>query len=178
MSDQYKKFQKDLNITSTESITYSETSDMESTTIPTKAKKVVNIVNKTNWYDLIVIGGGSAGIATAVEASKYNKKIAVFDYVKPTPHNTKWGLGGTCVNVGCIPKKLFHHAANIGYTINNESQVYGWNGSTTKKKQHNWNVTVENIQNHIKSLNYGYKNELKSKNIESIAEASSKIKKR
>lgn len=35
-------------------------------------------------------------------------KVALLDYVKPTPHGTSWGLGGTCVNVGCIPKKLMH----------------------------------------------------------------------
>lgn len=37
--------------------------------------------------------------------------ITVYDYVTPSTHGNKWGLGGTCVNVGCIPKKLFHEAA-------------------------------------------------------------------
>ena len=32
------------------------------------------------------------------------------DYVRPTPKGTSWGIGGTCVNVGCIPKKLMHYA--------------------------------------------------------------------
>lgn len=36
------------------------------------------------------------------------------DFVKPSPQGTKWGLGGTCVNVGCIPKKLMHQAALLG----------------------------------------------------------------
>lgn len=36
--------------------------------------------------------------------------MAMADFVQPTPSGTKWGLGGTCVNVGCIPKKLMHYA--------------------------------------------------------------------
>ena len=39
---------------------------------------------------------------------------------------TKWGLGGTCVNVGCIPKKLMHHAALLGGCLK-DAQKYGWN---------------------------------------------------
>lgn len=38
-------------------------------------------------------------------------RVALLDYVDPSTQGTKWGLGGTCVNVGCIPKKLFHLAA-------------------------------------------------------------------
>lgn len=41
-------------------------------------------------------------------------KVALADFVKPSPLGTKWGLGGTCVNVGCIPKKLMHFAATLG----------------------------------------------------------------
>jgi len=62
-------------------------------------------------YDLAVIGGGSGGLATAFEAAKHGLKVIVIDYVEESPQKTKWGLGGTCVNVGCIPKKLFHRAA-------------------------------------------------------------------
>jgi thioredoxin reductase (NADPH) len=57
---------------------------------------------------LKVIGGGSGGLAAAKEAAKYGKKVALCDFVQPTPMGTTWGLGGTCVNVGCIPKKLMH----------------------------------------------------------------------
>jgi pyruvate/2-oxoglutarate dehydrogenase complex dihydrolipoamide dehydrogenase (E3) component len=55
-----------------------------------------------------VIGGGSGGLAAAKEAAFLGKRVALCDYIKPTPMGTKWGLGGTCVNVGCIPKKLMH----------------------------------------------------------------------
>ena len=51
-------------------------------------------------YDLVVIGGGSGGLACSKEAKKYGANVAVLDFVKPSGHGTKWGLGGTCVNVG------------------------------------------------------------------------------
>lgn len=63
------------------------------------------------------MGGGSGGIACAKEAVTYGKKVAVLDFVTPSPQGTTWGLGGTCVNVGCIPKKLMHQAALLGEAI-------------------------------------------------------------
>ena len=68
-------------------------------------------------YDLVVIGGGSGGLACAKEAAALVAKVAVLDFVKPSPIGTKWGLGGTCVNVGCIPKKLMHQASLLGEAI-------------------------------------------------------------
>lgn len=68
-------------------------------------------------YDLLVIGGGSGGLAAAKEAVGLGAKVAVLDYVSPSPLGTTWGLGGTCVNVGCIPKKLMHQAAMLGEAI-------------------------------------------------------------
>ena len=62
-------------------------------------------------YDLIVIGGGTGGLSCAQEAKALGLKVAIFDYVEPSPQGSEWGLGGTCVNVGCIPKKLMHIAA-------------------------------------------------------------------
>ena len=62
-------------------------------------------------FDLFVIGGGSGGLAASKEAAVLGARVGLADYVVPTPIGTKWGLGGTCVNVGCIPKKLFHYAS-------------------------------------------------------------------
>jgi hypothetical protein len=76
-------------------------------------------------FDLAVIGGGSGGLATAFEAAKYGLKVIVVDYVEESPMKTKWGLGGTCVNVGCIPKKLMHTAAKYGEELVNAND-YGW----------------------------------------------------
>ncbi len=82
------------------------------------------------------------GLRLLQESSKLGKKVAVVDFVKPTPKGTKWGLGGsihriylstegTCVNVGCIPKKLMHQAALLGEGIK-DAEHYGWDvGSNT-----------------------------------------------
>lgn len=60
-------------------------------------------------YDLIVIGGGSGGLACCQEAAKINPnlKIALFNYVKPSPQGTTWGIGGTCINVGSVSILFF-----------------------------------------------------------------------
>ena len=124
-------------------------------------------------YDLIVVGGGSGGLAASKEAAKFGLKTAVFDYVKPTPIGTTWGLGGTCVNVGCIPKKLMHQAAILGESLE-DAQNFGWEiqkdaddigDYCDKKPKHSWERMVENIQNHIKGLNWGYKTQLRSQNV-------------
>ena len=52
-------------------------------------------------------------------------KVTLFDFVKPSPAGSTWGLGGTCVNVGCIPKKLMHRAAVLGEDIK-DAQEFGW----------------------------------------------------
>lgn len=65
-------------------------------------------------YDYFVIGAGSGGLASAKEAASYGIKVGLADFVKPSPIGSKWGIGGTCVNVGCIPKKLMHFSALWG----------------------------------------------------------------
>jgi len=112
-------------------------------------------------YDLIIIGGGTAGLSAAFEASNYDIKIAVFDFIKPTPNGTTWGLGGTCINVGCIPKKLLQYSANFGSMINDISK-FGWNVSAT----FDWTKFIDNIQKYIKTLNLGYMKKLKAKYVD------------
>ena len=114
-------------------------------------------------YDLIVIGGGSGGLAASKEAVKAGaKKVAVLDFVKPSPAGTTWGLGGTCVNVGCIPKKLMHNAALIKETINADAAAFGLNSKT---EEHNWEDMRANIQNHIKGLNFKYRVNLRENEV-------------
>nr|XP_042909659.1 thioredoxin reductase 2, mitochondrial isoform X2 [Parasteatoda tepidariorum] len=131
-------------------------------TIFTK-RRIHNGVNRKWNYDLLVIGGGSGGLACAKEGAILGKKVAVLDYVDPSIRGTTWGLGGTCVNVGCIPKKLFHQASLLGKTIEN-SQKYGW--ITDENVKHNWNVLSTAVTNHIKSLNWGHRVQLKQKNVD------------
>ncbi len=59
-------------------------------------------------WDLIVIGGGSGGLACAQRAARHGARVAV---AEPGP------LGGTCVNVGCVPKKLMVHAADVAHAL-------------------------------------------------------------
>ena len=72
-----------------------------------------------------MIGGGSGGLAFVLEAQRLGLDVAIVNYVKPSPIGTKWGLGGTCVNVGCIPKKLIHNAGLIKQSLL-MSGDYGW----------------------------------------------------
>ncbi|XP_054155150.1 thioredoxin reductase 1, cytoplasmic-like [Oppia nitens] len=116
-------------------------------------------------YDLIVIGGGSGGLAASKEAIKYGKKVAVMDYVVPTPLGTTWGLGGTCVNVGCIPKKLMHTSALIGQTLK-DAIHYGW--KVPENIPHDWNHMKDEVQNYIRSLNFGYRVQLREQSVNYI----------
>lgn len=95
--------------------------------------------------------------------------VALFDYVSPSNQGNTWGLGGTCVNVGCIPKKLFH----IGAQVKENSEMlkdYGWkvDGKEEHKHEHEWTTLRDNVQNHIKSINFGYKSKLKELDIDYI----------
>ncbi|DAZ95855.1 TPA: hypothetical protein N0F65_009129 [Lagenidium giganteum] len=117
---------------------------------------------KTYDYDLVVIGGGSGGLACSKEAAKYGKKVCVLDYVKPSPSGTTWGLGGTCVNVGCIPKKLMHQSSIIGEIIHKDSKPFGWNVTESKFE---WPQLVESVNNYIKGLNFKYKVDLRDKKV-------------
>ena len=55
-------------------------------------------------HDLIVIGGGSGGLAASKRAAAHGAKVAIID---------GGPLGGACVNVGCVPKKVMWHAAHV-----------------------------------------------------------------
>jgi len=115
-------------------------------------------------YDLIVIGGGSGGLALAKDSAKYGAKTALLDFVNPTPKGTTWGLGGTCVNVGCIPKKLMHQAALLNHYMD-DAKHFGWD---VTKGNHDWNKMVDAIQDHIHSLNFGYRSALMNGNVQYI----------
>uniref|UniRef100_A0A8C7BZ89 Thioredoxin reductase 2 n=1 Tax=Neovison vison TaxID=452646 RepID=A0A8C7BZ89_NEOVI len=112
-------------------------------------------------YDLLVIGGGSGGLACAKEAAQLGKKVAVVDYVEPSPRGTRWGLGGTCVNVGCIPKKLMHQAALLGGMVR-DAPHYGW---ALQPVPHDWTTMAEAVQNHVKSLNWGHRVQLQDRKV-------------
>ncbi|CAM9141109.1 unnamed protein product [Ectocarpus sp. 4 AP-2014] len=137
-------------------------------------------------YDLVVIGGGSGGLACAKEAARLGKKVACLDFVKPSVMGSKWGLGGTCVNVGCIPKKLMHQAALLAGHAK-DAPFFGWpagpegedgsrleeaggeaGGEGKRAVTHDWEVMVQGVQNYIKGLNFKYRTDLRSKGVEYI----------
>ena len=72
-------------------------------------------------YDLAVIGAGSGGMAAARRAAERGLRVALFESAR---------AGGTCVNAGCVPKKLMVHAARVADTLA-EMDHLGWTGSAT-----------------------------------------------
>ncbi|KAL7676257.1 hypothetical protein ACOME3_002513 [Neoechinorhynchus agilis] len=115
-------------------------------------------------YDLVVIGGGSGGNACAKEAAKLGARVCILDFVKPTPMGISWGYGGTCVNVGCIPKKLFHQAALIGEYMK-DGESFGWKLDHESIKN-DYETLIDNINNHILSLNFNYRGQLRRAKID------------
>lgn len=115
-------------------------------------------------YDYVVIGGGSGGLASAKAAAELGANVALFDYVKKSPQGTTWGLGGTCVNVGCIPKKLMHYTAILGAGMHDAKQM-GWQFEDPK---HKWETMVESVNNYVRSLNFGYRSALMEKGVKYI----------
>ncbi|KRX86943.1 Thioredoxin reductase 1, cytoplasmic [Trichinella pseudospiralis] len=111
-------------------------------------------------YDLVVIGGGSGGLAAAKDAAVAGKRVAVLDFVTPTPLGTTWGLGGTCVNVGCIPKKLMHCSSLLGKNLA-DARNFGWKYGDEVK--HSWTDMVTAVQSHITALNWNYRVQLREK---------------
>jgi thioredoxin/glutathione reductase (selenoprotein) len=117
-------------------------------------------------YDLIVVGGGSGGLAASKEAvAQGAKKVAVLDFVKPSPAGTQWGLGGTCVNVGCIPKKLMHNAALIKETIEADAGQFGITDAAQAAKKHSWEEMRTNVQNYVRGLNFKYRVNLRENKV-------------
>jgi len=129
--------------------------------------KIKMSLNGEYEYDLVVLGGGSGGLAAAKEAVAYGAKVAVLDWVEPSPRGSKWGIGGTCVNVGCIPKKLMHQAALLGESIH-DSQSYGWQVPQPDQVRNEWSALVESVQNHVKSVNWVTRVDLRDKKVEYV----------
>ncbi len=91
-------------------------------------------------FDLFVIGGGSGGIATARRAASYGAKVAVAESDR---------LGGTCVNRGCVPKKLMVYASRFPKYLS-EAAGYGWD---MEARSFNWNKMITDVNNEVKRLN-------------------------
>ncbi len=103
-------------------------------------------------FDLIVIGGGSGGLACAQRAAEYGANVALIE---------KAPLGGTCVNVGCVPKKVMWYASHFVHQLGMAND-YGFNVTL---ESHNWNLLKEKRDEYIKRLNNIYENNLEKRDI-------------
>lgn len=103
-------------------------------------------------YDLLVVGGGSGGLAAAQRAAEYGARVAVFE-----PNR----LGGTCVNVGCVPKKVMWYAADLAHDLHLASDY----GFTVGPSHHNWAELKTRRDAYVARLNGIYQRNLNNKNI-------------
>ncbi len=106
-------------------------------------------------FDLIAVGGGSGGLACAQRAAEYGAKAVVIESGR---------LGGTCVNVGCVPKKVMWNAATIAAQIG-DAREYGFE---TSGAGHDWHVLKVRRDAYIARLNAIYARNLAAKSIEVI----------
>lgn len=104
-------------------------------------------------YDLFVIGAGSGGVRAARMASSYGAKVAIAE---------ERYLGGTCVNVGCVPKKLFSYAAHVAADVHNAAS-FGWRSSSL---DFDWPTLRDNKTREIQRLNGIYGSLLENAGVE------------
>lgn len=110
----------------------------------------------TKHYDYLAIGGGSGGIASINRAAMYGQKCALIEAK---------ALGGTCVNVGCVPKKVMWHAAQIAEAIHNYGPDYGFD---TTVNTFDWKKLVANRTAYIDRIHTSYDNVLGKNNVDVI----------
>ena len=110
----------------------------------------------TRHYDYIAIGGGSGGIGSINRAASYGKKCAIIE----AKH-----LGGTCVNVGCVPKKVMFYGAQIAEAINHYAPDYGFDVDV---KKFDFAKLVESRQAYISRIHTSYDNVLAKNNVDVI----------
>ncbi|GAB5355135.1 hypothetical protein AAMO2058_000180200 [Amorphochlora amoebiformis] len=106
-------------------------------------------MSKKYDYDLFVIGGGSGGVRGARIASGHGAKVAMAD-------DGAVGLGGTCVNVGCVPKKLMVYGSEFGRAAK-EGKAFGWD---TKQGEAVWSRLIKNKNKEISRLNKVYEDKV------------------
>lgn len=106
-------------------------------------------------FDLIVLGGGSGGLAVAQRAAEYGARVAVFEHGR---------LGGTCVNVGCVPKKVMWNAAEIAHLMRQASH-YGFELSVGG---HDWGLLKRGRDAYVERLNGIYRRNLDNKDIVTV----------
>ena len=102
---------------------------------------------KTKYFDMIAIGAGSGGLSAVERATQYGKKCALIEYKK---------IGGTCVNVGCVPKKIMWLAANSAAHLENASGF----GFHVLNKKFDWQILKRARELYISGINTYYEKHL------------------
>jgi glutathione reductase (NADPH) len=110
----------------------------------------------SEMFDLLIIGGGSGGVRAARMAAQTGANVAL---IEGGP------LGGTCVNVGCIPKKLYSYAAHYADAFE-EAKGFGW--SVSEKPTLDWELLKANRSKEITRLNGVYANLLNNAGVKTI----------
>lgn len=110
----------------------------------------------TKHYDYLAIGGGSGGIASINRAASYGKKCAIIE----AKH-----LGGTCVNVGCVPKKVMWYGAQIAEAIHHYAPDYGFDVTVNN---FDYAKLVESRSAYIGRIHTSYNNVLAKNNVDVI----------
>src|SRR6202011_1329265 len=106
----------------------------------------------TQAFDLISVGGGSGGLACAQRAAEYGAKTAVIESHR---------LGGTCVNVGCVPKKVMWNAASVALSLADASD-YGFDA---KAGDNDWSLLKRKRDAYVVRLNGIYAPNLAAKGV-------------
>nr|XP_048703987.1 glutathione reductase, mitochondrial isoform X3 [Caretta caretta] len=106
-------------------------------------------------FDYLVLGGGSGGLASARRAAELGARVAVVEHQR---------LGGTCVNVGCVPKKVMWNTA-VHFEFIHDHADYGFE---TPDVKFNWRVIKEKRDAYVSRLNGIYQNNLNKAHIETI----------
>jgi glutathione reductase (NADPH) len=109
-------------------------------------------------FDLLVIGGGSGGLAHAQRAAEYGVNAAVAEYGP---------LGGTCVNVGCVPKKVMWYASHYAHELHHAVD-YGYDVNV---KGHDWTALKTRRDAYVSRLNDIYNNNLDKRGVTYLAGA-------
>ena len=107
-------------------------------------------------FDFISIGAGSGGLAASIRAARHGAKCAIIEQNK---------LGGTCVNVGCVPKKVMWYAASIAEHLK-LSEDYGFQ---ITKNSFSWDTLVKKREEYIKRIHGAYDKTIKNLNIKCIS---------
>ena len=108
-----------------------------------------------NHYDLIAIGGGSGGLAAAETAAKYGKKVAIIEASR---------LGGTCVNNGCVPKKVMWYAANLAHAVDDANGF----GIPAHRGKTDWSKLIQGREQYIRNINNYWDNYVDGSSIKRI----------